>query len=221
MASVRLLRPVPALVAVHGPVAAHDGRHLAPVPAAAAPEQLGEVLARGLRRRVATVQEHMHADVRDARAAPPARTRASRCSSTACTPPGPMSPIRCSVLPRSRTASRTRRKTGFSRELAGLDGGGDALQRLHDDAAGAQVHVPHLGVAHLPLREAHGGAVRRQPRAGVAALSQRCFQVGVRGHGDGVVGARLAQSPAVQDDQAERAAASCQACCRSVGGRLD
>ncbi|MNJ81652.1 hypothetical protein D3C77_805620 [compost metagenome] len=40
-------------------------------------------------------------------------------------------------------------------ELAITNGLGDAGEVLVDDTAGTEVHVADLGVAHLPVRQAH------------------------------------------------------------------
>jgi hypothetical protein len=82
-----------------------------------------------------------------------------------------------------------------------LDGFGDALDRLRHHPPGAQVEVPHLGVAHLAVGEADGATAgaQRRPRM-VAALPEGVPGGGVR-HRDGVVVGGLAQAPAVEDHQ--------------------
>ena len=49
-------------------------------------------------------------------------------------------------------------KLFFLKEAAGPRCPGDARQLLIYDAPGADIQVPHLGVAHLPFRQAHGPA---------------------------------------------------------------
>jgi hypothetical protein len=54
-------------------------------------------------------------------------------------------------------------------ELAPLDALRDAHEVLGDHAAGAEVEVPHLAVAHLAGGESHGEAARVEQRARVTA----------------------------------------------------
>ena len=72
-------------------------------------------------------------------------------------------------------------------------------QVLVDDAAGAEIHVPDLGIAHLPVRQAHIHA-----GAGDQAVRLGGQQVVVnRGVGriNGVVLGIVAVTEAIQDDQ--------------------
>ena len=77
----------------------------------------------------------------------------------ACTPPAETRPSRCSR--RSRAAGRAQRLV--LEERAVLDRLVDPQQVLLDDRARAEVEVPDLGVAHLPL----GQADRRPPGVSV------------------------------------------------------
>ena len=52
-------------------------------------------------------------------------------------------------------------------KFAVLDLFGDLSQFLIDDAAGAHVQVPDLGIAHLPFRQADAHAAGAQLRGGI------------------------------------------------------
>src|SRR5205085_12395438 len=60
--------------------------------------------------------------------------------------------------------------------------------------------VPHLGVAHLALGQAHRGAARLELRVRVAR--PQLVEAGCAGERDGIAGTGLGQPPAVEDDQA-------------------
>ena len=79
---------------------------------------------------------------------------------SACTPPSDTSPMRCSVVPASGGLANARAARGLLEEAAVVDRLADARQVLIDDAAGADVEVPDLGVAHLALGQADGRARR-------------------------------------------------------------
>ena len=82
-------------------------------------------------------------------------------------------------------------------ERAVLDGVVDARQLRHGDAAGAQVHVADLGIAHLALGQADEalGGVYQALRAG----RDQAIVVGRARVEDGVVGRIGAMAPAVED----------------------
>ena len=88
----------------------------------------------------------------------PSSTQASRCRSSACTPPGPRRPTRWSVPPRLPQAGAQLHQRRKLVELAGLDALGDADQILGDHPAGPEVQVADLAVPHLAFGETH-----RQP----------------------------------------------------------
>ncbi|MNV82321.1 hypothetical protein D3C71_1760470 [compost metagenome] len=84
-------------------------------------------------------------------------------------------------------------------ELAGGDRPVDAREVLVHHAAGAEVHVAHFGVAHLPLGQADGG-----PRGGDPAM-RKALQQAVQGRrarrGQGVGIGLLTQTDAIQNNQ--------------------
>ncbi|MNJ53783.1 hypothetical protein D3C77_491930 [compost metagenome] len=84
-------------------------------------------------------------------------------------------------------------------ELAVLDRLGHPGEVLVHHAAGAEVHVADLGVAHLPVRQAdvHAGAGDQAVRLGgaQAIVNRRAGRV------DGVVFVAFAVTETIQDDQ--------------------
>ena len=87
-------------------------------------------------------------------------------------------------------------------ELAVPDGLGDAGQLLIDDAAGAEIGVSDLAVAHLPLRQADGQAGAAQQ--GVRTAGEQRVERRRARRGDGVVGRGRSLAPAVEDRQQQR-----------------
>ncbi len=94
------------------------------------------------------------------------------------------------------------RERGMGLELAARDHLVNARQRLDDAAAGAEVEVAHLGVAHLAGREAHrdAHAVQQRPRI----VAQQAVPVGGVGQLNGVAGGVAAVAPPVQYQQYRR-----------------
>ena len=88
------------------------------------------------------------------------------------------------------------------KEGAVLNGLGDPGQILEHHPARADVGVTHLGVAHLPLRQAHVHAGGRQLAAGV--LGKDLVQVGGTGGGNGVAGLVAPQAKTVHDNEGSR-----------------
>ena len=101
--------------------------------------------------------------------------------------------------------------SGFTGLGEGLEQGGlgshgpirhrpvDAQQVLVDRAPRADVQVPHLAVAHLPVRKAHHLAMRGQPCMGVSG-QETVKMRGLR-HMYRVVAIRGTDSPSIEDDE--------------------
>jgi hypothetical protein len=78
----------------------------------------------------------------------------------------------------------------------------NAGQVLHHETAGANVEMPDLGIAHLPLREAD--IVARSSQQGVRAGRPQMVEVGGARLANSVVGDFVAPTPAVKHDQHDR-----------------
>ena len=92
-----------------------------------------------------------------------------------------------------------RRRLG---DAAVLDGVADARQFLHHHAAGADVEVADLGVAHLAVGQADIAAGGVQE--GVRAALPQPVEVRLARLADGIVGGVLAPAEAVEDHQHHR-----------------
>ena len=88
---------------------------------------------------------------------------------------------------------------GVLEELAVLDLLGHLGQDLEHDAARAHVGVADLGVAHLPLGQAHVEAGGLE--AGVGIFGKEFIEIGGVGNIDGVAAGGRRQSVAVHDNQ--------------------
>ncbi len=91
---------------------------------------------------------------------------------------------------------------GVLEELAGGDGGVDAGDVHADDAAGAEVEVADFGVAHLAVGEAD--EVVAGADEGVGVVAEESVVGGLARKGDGVGVGFGAVSPAVEDGQDDR-----------------
>ena len=80
-----------------------------------------------------------------------------------------------------------------------LDGVVDARKLLEHDAAGTDVEVAHLGVAHLAIGKTH--VLARSAERGVGVLLVQAIKEGRLGSGDGVLAIGRSQAAAVHDDQ--------------------
>ena len=159
------LDAVPARVAVHGVVAAADGGDSA---RSRSPSMCSSISARysgrAPRRRVAAVEEGVHDEVGHALAARQVDARLEVAEV------GVHAAVRDEThevergCPSPALWRRPACRTGFSKKRAVVDRLADARQVLVDDAAGADVEVADLGVAHLPGGQADGRA-RRVERA--------------------------------------------------------
>ena len=80
-----------------------------------------------------------------------------------------------------------------------LDGIVDARKLLEDDAAGTDIEVTHLRVAHLAIGKAH--VLARSAERGVGVFLVQAIKEGRLGSGDGVLAIGRSQATAVHDDQ--------------------
>ena len=80
-----------------------------------------------------------------------------------------------------------------------LDGFVDARKLLEHDAAGTDVEVTHLGIAHLTVRKAH--VLARSAERGVGILLIQAIEERRLGSGDGVLAVVRGQAAAVHDNQ--------------------
>jgi hypothetical protein len=75
----------------------------------------------------------------------------------------------------------------------------DARDLHLDDAPGADIEMADLAVAHLPFGQADERPIGADER--VRVLFPKAIEIGLAGHGDGVVGGIGVVSPAVHDGQ--------------------
>ena len=75
-----------------------------------------------------------------------------------------------------------------------LDGIVDARKLLEDDAAGTDIEVTHLGVAHLAIGKAH--VLARSAERGVGVFLVQAIKEGRLGSGDGVLAIGRSQATA-------------------------
>ena len=149
------------------------------------------------RRRVAAVGERVDHEVGHV----PARRRAGSAPSGAPRRSArrrvETSPIRC-----TRSAPRSAaRSVSFSASVPSRDRGVDPREVLRDDRAGAEVEVADLGVAHLPLGQPDGLALRGQRR--VRVLGPQPVEHRRVGERDRVARAVGREAPAVEHDEAD------------------
>ena len=198
---VGLAHALPALVAVHRVVAAADrGDAAAPqlVALALQREQRG---FRALGRRVAPVEEGVHAHVAHASAHGHLQQRLDLRLVTV------HAARREQAQDMQRLSGRARGFQRFdehlvSRELAGLDRVLDAGVVLVDDAPGADVHVTHFRVAHLVLGQAD--PFFRGVDGGVRIARHECVPARLPRLADRVVLALFAMAEAIEYDQQDR-----------------
>jgi hypothetical protein len=162
------LHAVPALVAVHGPVAAADRGDAAGADAVELLLQFGHVAAPALRVGVAPIQEGVDEDVAEA--------ALLRLGNDAVEVFG----VRVHAARRDQAQQVQAAAFGHAGvgepgpgrphgEIALFQAARDADQVLVDDAAGADGQVPDLAVAHLPVGQAHVQAAGAQGGEGVVA----------------------------------------------------
>jgi hypothetical protein len=164
----------PPRVAVHREVAAADRRDAAP--GGQRGLEAGEVVGRGLRRGVASVGPGMHQDL-DPRGGGGAGER-DRVVLVAVHAARREQPHQVQPPARGLQLAEQRRQGRHAGNRAVLTRRVDPDQILHHHPPGADVEVPHLRIAHLPLGQPHVTArgAQESPRA----LGQSASKQGVR-----------------------------------------
>ena len=191
----RLCDAVPAVVAIHGEVAADDSGDADAAGQRGA--QPGDVVGAGLRRGVAAVGEGVHdggdagvvQDLRQGDGVVLVRVHAAgrhQAHQVA------------GALGLAEFADEVSERRGLGDAAVG-NGVADAHQFLMHHAAGADIHVADLGVAHLPLGQADiaAGGVQEGVRARLPQLGEG----GGPGEADGVVLGRFPPAEAIEDHQ--------------------
>ena len=173
---VGALKTVPAFVAVHGVVAAHDGRDLANAELGALFLRLGDEVRAGGGGDVAPVEEAVQVHALEALDAGHLQKRPDVLHGGVYAAVGEQS---VEVQRRALFQTGVHRGVvgGIFKEGAVLNGAGDARQVLEDHAAAADVGVADLAVAHLTGGQAHvqtgGGELRMRVLAGQTAKHRR------------------------------------------------
>ena len=191
---------VPTLVAIHREVAADDRRD-------AADAELGEAARRARASDAAALRGGVSRPSRnactiDARRAARGRVRRSarRCGLRGCARRPATAAEHVQRARPFSAASIARFDHGVGGELAGFDREADPRQILIDDAAGAEVHVADLGVAHLPRRQSD--VAGPNPRSTYAARSDHsASHVGVFAAAIALPSVRGAVAESVQHDE--------------------
>ncbi len=175
----RLLRPLVAVVAIHGPVSARDRRD--PVL-----RQGGEVFERCVRRDVTTVGEGVNPGVRGREREEGSEVVDVRMDAALRHEPDQVD------APATREG-RLQRLVLAERAVGhGLVHANEVLVQASPRSEG---QVPHLGVAHLPCRDAHGLAGGLERRMRIAR--EQIVEDGRLGERDGVAGPRRGAAPPV------------------------
>jgi len=192
------LHTIPAIVAIHGVIAADDG-HDATAAGLAQPRfgalQRGECAAR---RRVTAIEEGVQVDALGAALAGQVDHRQDLVL-VAVDAAGREQPHDVHGLLVENGLVHGVHQGLVEEEGAVLDRLVDASQVLVDDAAGPQVHVSHFRIAHLSFRQADGLARGSDQRVG-AALPEGIPDRGAGG-ADGVVLGLFAVAPAIENEQ--------------------
>ena len=214
--AVRALGPLPAPVAVHGVVAPRHRRHARAAPGRGRSLDLRDEVGAPGRGGVAAVGDGVH---EHARHPEPGRhvQEGGQVPLVAVHPAVRHEPDEVQGVPVAGAAGHRGGERGIPEEVAVADAAVDARQVLVHHAAGAEVHVPDLGVPHLAGGEAYRLAARDEA-AVRAAVEQLLVDRRVR-EADGVPIRALAESPPVEDDEHDGAARSGHRGLRDGGGR--
>ena len=193
---VGLLGALPALVAIHRPIAPDDGAHARAAALLAPLLHLLEKAGARVGQRVAPVGEGVHHDVVGG-------LRRHRDQRLEVVPPG----VHAAVGDEADEVHARRVLHGGPQDVVVgerpvLDGLADAREVLLDRRAGAEVEVSDLRVAHLALGQADRRAPRRQLAVRIAL--PEVVEDRRRRQRDGVARAVRRDPPAVEDDEADR-----------------
>ena len=195
---VAALRALPSLVAVHRVVAAADGGDAGVgVDLRQAGLEVVHEPESGARGRVTAIEERVDLHGRHAEACRQLHERDEvAIMGMDAAGPDEADGVQATGLLRALTGGEER---GAGVERAVVDGGVDAGQVLEHGAAGAQVEVAHLGVAHLARGQADG--VLRCTQGRVRPRGQRRSPARHRRGGDGVLRRVRSDAEPVEDDE--------------------
>ena len=203
------LRAIPAPVAIHRKVPATDGCDARARMGIDQPSfEVRHEFDTRARPCVAAVEQPVYDDfVRSSRCLAASRAISTAWRSTEWTPPGPISPTKCSRCPPCAQERRAGSRVLVKRAVR--DRGVDARQILEHRATGAEIQMSDLAVAHLAGGQADGFS-RRLERC-VRPLSDESAPVRHVRLRDCVVRGSRADSEPVDDDQDERPRTECLA----------
>ena len=197
--TVRFFDTLPAVVAVHGVVAADDGGDLADAVFAHLLFERAKEINTAIRRSVAAVHEAVDENALDLIFAGHAQQRVE------------MFDVRvdAAIADEAEQVQLARAATfhGFEKQrLAREFAGGDELINARDvhvhDASGADIQVAHFAIAHLSFRQADGGAGRLNQRVG--KFFEQAVVIRLARERDGVAFGFGAIAPAVEDGKDHR-----------------
>ncbi|MNX92463.1 hypothetical protein D3C86_1246030 [compost metagenome] len=195
------LDPLPAVVAVHGVVAPHDGGDLAVTHGVQALLDLVEVAPARGGRRVAPVGDGLDVGLGHAEARGHLQEGVEVLLGAVDAAVGDQA-HQVQATAAALGAFHGLDQHGVGEEVPVVDGLVDPNQVLVDHAARAHVGVADLRVAHLAGRQADRLARGGNGHRGV--LLHEAIPVGLVGHGDRVALAVGVDAPAVEDDEGER-----------------
>ena len=191
----------PTLVAIHRVITTDEGTEFPHPQGTHAGQRPMQGFSGAARRRVPSIQESMQADF----AHPLTRRQGHAFQEKVLVPmhaPGGQQADEMQHAVILDGPAADREQHGVGSEAAILDGARDARKLLVDDASRAQVHMPHLGVAHLRRRQSHlqAGGVQQHVRSG----APKPIPVRLTRTVNGVVFGGLCIAPAIQNNQQQR-----------------
>ena len=193
--------PIPAVVAIHGIIAAADRGDLTHADPAHGLGKLGQVSGSAPGRGVAAIHEGVDIDL----SRPDFFGHFQQSDEMADMTVHPAVGNKPEQMHRRTLDSGAAENPGqrlVFEKIPGFNGPVDSGEILIDDAACADVEMPHLGIAHLPNRQTHRAVVGDQGRGGPGGLP--AVHVGRAGKMDGVAFPRFPNPPAVENSQQYR-----------------